>query len=115
MIIYRVENEHGHGPYNGTRSADWMEVCHEDRKHPGVEDDVWYNSLGDIVSGRYVFIVLRMVIREDYLFGFRCMEELNDWFSCVELMRLQKLGFEVHVLDAQVVFWSSKQCIFRRL
>ena len=99
MIVYRVENEDGKGPYEGTCDWSlWQTRDHVEPSHPGPKDDG---------------IDIEMEV--DYC-GFASFGQLRDWFESEELVMLRKLGFKVRrirVPRSRVKF-GKKQVVFRK-
>lgn len=99
MIIFRVENDDGIGPYHGNM-GDWCDGSHNQmtgRPMP-YEDNLDMNGLG-----------------WNHRFGFDSMTKLLEWFSPIELRRLYTLGWRVvtfHVPDDQVRI-GCKQVVFK--
>jgi hypothetical protein len=99
MIVYRVENKNGVGPYDGTSDGSlWQTRDHVEPSHPGPKDDGI-----DFERG------------EDYC-GFASFEQLRDWFESEELVMLRKLGFRVRRISVprSRVKFGKKQVVFRR-
>jgi hypothetical protein len=99
MIVYRVENKNGVGPYDGTGIWSlWQTRDHVEPSHPGPKDDGI-----DFKSGEYIC-------------GFASYRKLRDWFEAEELVALRKLGFRVRRIRVprSKVKFGKKQVVFRR-
>jgi len=99
MIVYRIENKKGRGPYDGARDWSlWQTRDHVEPTHPGPKDDGI-----DFESG------------VDYC-GFSSFKKLRDWFESEELVRLRRLGFRVRRISVprSKIKVGKKQVVFRR-
>ena len=107
MIVYRIENQHGVGPYrgfDGVQDREWQtEQVVDDRCPSPWTDfgDLWQNTPA--------------TTRHTHFFGFLKLSQLKMWFQDAERERLRALGYRIVRLDVpRVVFYSLKQCAFRR-
>ena len=104
MLVWRIENETGYGPYR-LPDLDWQESCHcEYCGRPSPEVD--YGELGSFWRG------FKLDDKEKYKFGFVNPDSLRQWFTEYELFNLSDLGFRVAVYDAGKIWTSDKQCAF---
>lgn len=108
MIVYRVENEFGEGPYTacGIFLDDWSKRTHCFPNHPTIWDDSISRS-NKIKAPIY-----------DYSCGFDSEEQLFNWFNKSEIKNLKRIGFDIvkiNVHAAHVLFGTSgKQIMFRK-
>jgi hypothetical protein len=99
MIVYRVENKNGVGPYYGTDNwCEWQTRWHDSPSHPP-----------PFLDGIDVYA------KKD-LCGFASFKKLRDWFESEELVELRKLGFRVRRIRVprSKVKFGEKQVVFRR-
>lgn len=103
--VWRVENCEGVGPYarQGLHHL-WQECDHtEDTGRPGpYQDSFDINWLHKILD------------KKEYIFGFKSLEQLRNWFSDKELMNLAELGYEPKQILAKEIHEGEKQVIFVR-
>lgn len=106
QTIYRIQHrDDGYGPY---RYRDfpyelWQCQDHEDQDHPSPWEDkdlceVWRDHLSA------PFGTLR--------FGFKSLDQLRNWFTREEQMKLAMLGFQVVKFHPRRVWHGAKQSIF---
>jgi hypothetical protein len=95
MILYRVQNEKGWGPYgcsmSGMTSHDWADP--EDPAHnskPCPQEDGLDR------------------IEHDWICGFVTLSDLKRWFSKTELVRLAALGMHVYEIDVEEYFDETR-------
>lgn len=91
MLVYRYENEAGHGPFTF------------DNYKKTTEDE---DELQDILNDKVDFIIhptprlsLYSGPMEDYFFGCDSIEQLNVWFDEEIRYYLNLCGFELKVYD----------------
>lgn len=110
MIVYRIEDSKGRGPYrrNDVKHVlpGW-DACDFNYRHPCPMDDhglrEWWLDLGHGMQ------------RESYVCGFRDIKQLVDWFHKQEWMdRLQEAGYSLttYEVDAQTVQFGDSQLMF---
>lgn len=106
MIVYRVENSEGLGPYRG---HGWHPTRHMDKvTHPNPNWDEgmveeWHRRVGNHYDSQYVF-------------GFESMDQLNAWFNDQEMSDLMVFGYSIvafEVADSDVII-GRKQLAFVR-
>lgn len=108
-LIWRIENDHGEGPYTGRFSVrgklqdqllKMIERHNMSAKHPlPCEDNIHWN--GGIVSS-------------DYFFGFRSVEALCEWFTWRERELLAKCKFKLvaYAASTRTLKSGRRQCAF---
>jgi hypothetical protein len=110
MIVWRVQNSNGEGPYNaGLNISDELNAAHRNEEHPIPMNDgipcMFYGEIySDCGTPKY------------YCSGFRTKKELKVWFDGW-LEKLQNRGFSitklkvpkksVHLGKKQLTFLSS--------
>ena len=99
MIVYRVEDASGAGPYQG--NIDWKIQDHTQeggRPSPQRDRPPYYFDRGML---------------QDLRSGFTSKEQLGAWFSQVELENLAAMGLISRNYEVSEVEWASdKQCVF---
>lgn len=114
MIVYRVENKNGEGPYFNQFSLDgpsleWgrsINSLHGDcPNHPAPSDDIKAEGF-DRYSG-------------EWYYGFTTMEALEKWFNTPEPLKLEMLlaaGYLVRQFECEPedVKPGNIQCAFKR-
>lgn len=107
--VLRIENKLGLGPYIGVSPSLWMDKDHIKRVPRSIHDDLhkyskeidsWLND-----SNNYI---------EDLYYGFNNFEELKQWFSDKELIKLNNLGFSVVEIQTKHTFDLFGQIVFIR-
>lgn len=105
MVIYRIENAAGKGPYFG-EPTDWCETFHcEMNGQPGPNDDQGIKGFWNSSPAH-----------KQYRFGFESMAQLNTWFTPKELKALKRLGYKIVKIketDCAKVVRGDKQVIFK--
>lgn len=103
MLVYRVENENGNGPYMAFNPA--LYAMREDHGtwYPDPADDPHPNPYGDGLGGMYA----------DEYSAVQSPEAAQTWFEGYGEV-LHEAGFELTVWDAQDVRCGQKQVVFRK-
>jgi hypothetical protein len=101
MIVYRIENESGCGPYFGSMNySDWTDGFH------------------NAATGRPMPYEDNITATDHSLFrfGFESMDKLTQWFTFAEIGRLLDQGFRVvsFQVDIQHTVIGNKQLVFKR-
>lgn len=111
MIVFRVQCEHGNGPYNArcecrNSPALYDARCAESFRHRPAP---W----SDPIQG---FDEMTDEERANWTFGFPNRYALFQWWGPHELTAMARLGFKVRKIAAERVRISASgaQCIFRR-
>lgn len=100
VIIYRIENDNHIGPY---RSYNNFLDIRSSECHPTPFDDfkeIWMHLL---FTNQYKL----------YKFGFKDMEQLNNWFTDIELDNLYNEGFKIVTYKSSHYYISDRQAIFK--
>ncbi len=95
MTIFRVEKD-GLGPYKTPIGSRWQEQSHNSLDRCPTPDIDFSEDVGN----------------SKYKYGFASMDQLNSWFSPIELARLEKKGFKVVSLEADDVILGTNQLVF---
>lgn len=108
ITIFRIENSQGMGPYFGPHKNSWKDPDHDDRVPLAIHQDLWRS---------YPEIQMWCESSEDNYpdalkYGFKNVQQLEEWFSQNELLRLKSFGFEVVERQARVIFDLDKQIVF---
>ena len=103
MIIYRIENDKGNGPYNCFN--DWVidKWNHNDLDHPEPWEDYIFDKIYDMNED-----IL------DFYCGFDKLYMLYNWFSDQELKNLKDIGYnivEIEIDKNWVIFGKSERQI----
>jgi hypothetical protein len=111
MIVWRVENSEGIGPYNAERTADCETFRIASLKGRA---DFWAQPApwdGEF-TGREQ---LRTTKRSPVLYGFPSLRAAVRWFGAKPIRELQKHGFELKKMRVTkaVVSNSGRQFVFR--
>ena len=106
MQVIRIENEYGQGPYVAG-GAKMFRNEHSDRKHPTWKEETGY--IPQDWANRW------HIPSADVLHGFKDMDQLNKWFTPLELKKMERNGFEVKVFEAKFVTHARKQVLFVKL
>lgn len=104
MIIYRVENKDGDGPYIKGFTLMWDNSRQSRETNPSPQEDP---TLANAIASQGINV-------SQFRFGFKTLEQLEQWFSAEELARLKALGFEVKQVQAQLVIEGDSQILFKR-
>lgn len=106
MIVYRVENASGVGPYHGSM---WHPSRHQNKlTHPNPMWDEgmceeWARRVGGMYGSQYVF-------------GFKSMEQLHEWFNAEELEHVREYKYDIvafEVAETDVIM-GERQLAFVR-
>jgi hypothetical protein len=120
MIVYRIEDAAGRGPYRRqSKNKDgvvwWQEKDHNAScpRTPTLSHEAWFSDkeMTVQVDARHVRASLP---NSTFFFGFVSMQSLLNWFDPVELWLLKESGYSIKEYDCEVVFFGSKQCIFKK-
>lgn len=96
MIVWRVQDKDGKGPYMSIDSILWRRRSHDTRKHPAPHED--NISLSEV--------------REAWKCGFKTKKQALEWFAKTELVRLERLGFTLQKVEAKRVWRGNRQVVF---
>lgn len=107
--VFRVEGPDGVGPYNSPHA-----------KKYGSHEKVWAEEWHGIENGRPHFTESGLWAKcraegidiTKTLFGFTSMEQLERWFTPVELDMLSEMGFSIVVREAVKIISDDYQCVF---
>ena len=102
MIVYRVENERGCGPYG---YGGWQDEPHNHMNgRPAPQNcEVMSSEWAKHSNGQYYF-------------GFESLVHLYAWFTPTEIRALSSLGFAIVTIEvdrADVVFGSNQVAFYR--
>lgn len=107
MIVYRIENREGKGPYTACWDIE-RKITSMSRqstaRQPGPYDDGFGGEKYEKVN---LF---------DYFFAFISIEQRDNWFTRRERAQLQQLGFftvPYHIEEKDLIR-MNKQCAFKR-
>lgn len=96
MLVYRVENENGNGPYMAFAPVlAEMSAAHGDAEHPTPDEEG-----------------MRCIFADEYC-AVQSLEGAQAWFEGYGEV-LDEAGFELTVWDAQDVRCGKKQVVFRK-
>jgi len=116
MIVKRVENKSGEGPYQGIEMDEWVLSNHGDNNHPNRFEDRFSTYLLEKRCKVNLLLKDNYSNIDDYYFGFELKRNLNNWFSKKELKNLKGLGFHVvkYEISTKYVLQgkSKKQIMF---
>lgn len=114
MIVYRIENEIGSGPYVSCPFFSWKVTNHSDEKHPGAINDNFHLYFHDCKEEYWNNRESSPL--KNYIFGFDSLEKLNQWFCEKEIENLKKLNYNIQKYEIDYEFVlegeSKKQVIF---
>lgn len=104
MLVYRIENAGGIGPFSTDDDADAAFIAFELCSHGFSTEQHPLPSLPDGV-----------VDLRPYHFGFNSIEQMMSWFDTNASRRsLEKSGFELSVYETDDYYEINKQVIFIR-
>jgi len=103
VILYRIEDQQGRGPFRPGLSQQWRDADGHDFPPPWVEAGItprqWQNLFSEWAIKRGV--------------ACRSREQLYQWFSRAERRRLKRLGFrEVEIKDPRILLETATQVVF---
>lgn len=107
MVVYRVENEEGVGPYHSS----WyyhseIGYLHSNSKHPSIQTDkIIEGKIGRLSYDEY----------KKYFCGFKSLLQYKEWFSLRLRKLLKKHNFKLNIykIDKRNVIQSDKQIVFK--
>lgn len=108
MIVYRVQNANGRGPYSAISHEglpDWHVrdlARHNAKPRAHLDGQIWVHQLG-MPDHEW----------EQYRTGTVRREQLRDWFDWRDCKFLQAHGFDLVTIDAHLVVIGNHQCVFR--
>lgn len=102
MLVWRIENEYGDGPYQAIIGP-WQDHVNDNRcpapeTDKGFKDSAWWQ--------------LSKEQRADWKFGFTSLYQLRKWFNDQELINLDIYCFRVAVYEADQIIATDYQCAF---
>lgn len=94
MIVYRVEDEHGGGPYNGTRApepftAGWVTIINGATGERGNDPVNQPSPYIDIPEWKTPFEG-----HKRFRFGFKTVEQMHNWFHDEARAELDRRGLK---------------------
>lgn len=120
MTVYRVQNERGEGPYQGSNPPTFDRTYGTNKNYlnsPAPVDDfddgdlhAWGKRRGQLVG----FATPDLKPRIPYLFGFHKPEHATDWFGPQAMSHLAAQGYHLHEVKAKQVrsSYSGQQLMF---
>lgn len=103
MILYRIEDKHGRGPFRPGLSEQWRDASGHSFAPPWVEAGITPAQFQGLFSSH---AVKRGV-------ACRSRDQLYQWFSRAERRRLNRLGFrEVEVKEPRILLETATQVVF---
>ena len=106
MIMWRVENEEGDGPYNCSIRDAWRFKDHTRATgRPTPEEDP---ELAVQIAKKWGD---RWSMPSTCIFGFKTLKQYKAWFSKGERQRLKKLGYKLVKMKVESMIWSKYQAI----
>lgn len=103
MIVFRVQDKDGRGPWRPGFAQKWSGSYREDLQNL----KPWYIEFGPIHLG--------LLTWEHSGSGCASLEQLRRWFTPEEYRRLLDLGYKAVCMDADRVLAQSEiQCFFAR-
>lgn len=105
MIVYRIQDEYGRGPWRPGFSLKWVEDRNDlDNLLP------WFREFINESIDIRPLIIPRMIL------GCGCLtiQQLQRWITPIEYGRLLNFGFKAVALEADVLAQSDIQCVFQR-
>lgn len=101
MKVYRVENFMKKGCYHGIESYKWRIRSHDTKKHPTPEKCKVLSEVDNL---------------DDYIFGFKDLTQLSNWFTTKEVNNLLDLGFTIreYKVKKKDIIFATKQVIFKK-
>lgn len=103
MIIFRIQDKHGRGPWRPGFSYQWIED-REDHEN--------------LVSWLVEFGPIHLIVPTWEHMGTGCttIEQLKRWFTENEYRKLKTFGYEAVKIDIDHIFGTSNiQCVFGRM
>ncbi|HRQ86921.1 MAG TPA: hypothetical protein PLY16_02310 [Candidatus Saccharibacteria bacterium] len=110
LMVWRVENTAGDGPYWNLGSFIWAVGPHNPSTgRPGpYEDEILVHEL------KRLGFTHRRPLPPDYTFGFETREDALKWFDPRELEKLAEYGYHLVEVPARRVIRGATQVIFWR-
>jgi hypothetical protein len=100
FIVYRVQDEYGNGPYRGkTAGIKWKSENHcRASGRPLPHDDGLMDE-----------------VKPYYLFGFKNIKQLSNWFKDDELIILNRYNVRIYEIEVKKIYSKlNKQVIFNK-
>ena len=103
QLVYRIENKYGNGPYVDFDHSKWTQREHSDNTgYPNPYEE-------DLVTSR------SNITDHGWFCGFKNLNQLQAWFSPLELEKLKSLGFNIVRRKTNETRIGKKQLIFKGL
>ena len=108
MRVFRIQNEDGYGPYTCLFNFDFVKELKDMYNKHSVNNtsnsfrDLWPTAYADCQEGWL----------KDHRCGFINEAQLFNWFSEEELKMLKSHGFDLVILDKEVVSIGKNQIVF---
>jgi hypothetical protein len=109
VFVYRVEDENGKGPWQSKKSLQAEEWY--DQPETKINYFMEPNESNIHKIGPYLEWA-EDEGSEQFLYGFKDLEQLNKYFSPTELQKLEKQGFKIVKVKADKTFEGDSQLIF---
>jgi hypothetical protein len=106
VILYRIEDAGGRGPFQPGFSHEWRDAAGPDLPPPWVEAGITISQFRRLFS----YHAMRKGI------ACRSREQLHQWFSRTERRRLKRFGFrEVEIRNPRILLETETQVVFEVL
>jgi hypothetical protein len=104
QVVLRVQDQNGLGPYRPGFTESWVDGPESSARQPDFIREFGWDAVHNVPKHMH------------FGFGFRNLDQLNNWFSETELKRLMtKYDYEVVALEADFIFRESRhQVMFGR-
>jgi hypothetical protein len=104
MIVLRVQDAEGRGPYRPGFSSRWVD------RHGAISAvPLWWEEIGESMAAAHA----RMTGPYHFGCGFKAYAQFESWFSATERRRLERLGFHLVTVSAdRVIADTPTQIVF---
>ena len=84
MVIYRIQDSEGVGPYRSEYLNQWCYCGHNSSKHPTPQQE-------------------GLRFSNEWYCGFESMKQLRSWFSNGELRKLHRMGLKINRIEVELL------------
>lgn len=105
MIVYRIQDKDGRGPWKPGFSIKWSED----------HDEKWFKAHPTFYEEFGMGIFKKMIYGMNMGSGCESLEQLRDWFTPSEYQKLKGFGYQAVKMEAgRILAMSPIQVVFER-
>jgi hypothetical protein len=115
MLVYRIENAAGEGPYRGNGDCKrWLLSGAASSSRPPPFEDKRLREIRNYCGDRKISQLHALLAKDATACGFSSMKQLRIWFNFSDVRRLAREGFHIYCYEVpkQNVMQGSNQVLF---